>query len=158
MRVEQRNGSAAPVDFPVAASNGFANASGLADAFLTTFSYAPPDGDDAHPDDYGKARCESRYVVQNGVATLIGRTWRRYTHVTACGHPAVREETPTAAENERHRFLREHCSVFLLLVAAVGAAFALCFVDAGWGVNFVVYALLWSVCAHLALKKLGLAD
>ena len=71
--------------------------------------------------------------------------------------PAVREETPTAAENERHRFLREHCSVFLLLAAAVGAAFALCFVDAGWGVNFVVYALLWSVCAHLALKKLGLA-
>ena len=93
LRVEQRNGSAAPAVFPSATSNGFENASHLADAFLTTYSYAPPEGDDAHSDDYGKARCESRYVVRGGVATLTGRTWRRYTHVYADWRPAVREET-----------------------------------------------------------------
>ncbi|MBQ6328248.1 MAG: hypothetical protein IJI35_04465, partial [Kiritimatiellae bacterium] len=93
MRVEQRNSSPVPTDFPSATSNGFANASALADAFLTTFSYDPLEGDHAHVDDYGKVRCESRYVVRNGTATLIGRTWRRYTHVLAGGYPAVREET-----------------------------------------------------------------
>ena len=93
LRVEQRNGSAVPSDFPLATSNGFENASCLADAFLTTFSYTPLEGDDAHPDDYGKVRCESRYVVRCGSATLTGRTWRRYTHVSADGRPAVREET-----------------------------------------------------------------
>ena len=93
LRVEQRNGSAAPADFPVASSNGIENASGVRDAFLTVFSYEPPDGDDAHPDDRGKARCESRYVVRDGAATLVGRTWRRYTHVLASGLAAVREET-----------------------------------------------------------------
>jgi len=93
LRVEQRNGSAAPADFPSATSNGFENASCLADAFLTTFSYAPLDGDDAHSDDYGKVRCESRYVVRGGVAMLTGRTWRRYTHVFSDWRPAVKEET-----------------------------------------------------------------
>ena len=77
LRVEQRNGSAVPEEFPSASSNGFENASGLADAFLTTYSYAPLDGDDARSADRGKARCESRYVVRNGAATLVGRTWRR---------------------------------------------------------------------------------
>ena len=72
--------------------------------------------------------------------------------------PAVREETPVnTSESERHRFLRENCPVFLLLAAAVGAAFAVCFVNAGWGLNFVLYALIWSACAHLALQRLGLA-
>ena len=93
LRVEQRNASAVPSVFPAATSNGFENASGLSDAFLTTYSYEPLEFDDAHPDDYGKARCESRYVVRGGTATLIGRIWRRYTHVFAGGYPAVCEET-----------------------------------------------------------------
>ena len=93
LRVEQRNGSAVPADFPAATSNGFENAAGLADAFLTTFSYEPLDGDDEHADDFGKVRCESRYVVRGGVATLTGRTWRRFTHTTADWRPAVQEET-----------------------------------------------------------------
>ncbi len=93
LRVEQRNASAVPSVFPASTSNGFENASGLSDAFLTTYSYEPLEPDDAHSDDYGKARCESRYVVRGGTATLIGRTWRRYAHVFASGYPAVCEET-----------------------------------------------------------------
>ena len=93
LRVEQRNGSPAPTDFPRASSNGIENASSVQDAFLTVFSYDPLEGDDAHPDDRGKARRESRYVVRDGSATLVGRTWRRYSHVTAAGYPAVKEET-----------------------------------------------------------------
>ena len=97
LRVEQRNGSEVPDDFPHATSNGFENASGLADAFLTTFSYEPLGGDGAHADDYGKPRCESRYVVRGGVASLTGRTWRRYTHILYGARPAVKEETWRAA-------------------------------------------------------------
>ena len=97
LRVEQRNGSELPADFPSATSNGFENASGLADAFLTTFSYEPLVGDSAHADDYGKPRCESRYVVRGGVASLTGRTWRRYTHILYDARPAVKEETWRAA-------------------------------------------------------------
>ena len=103
LRVEQRNGSTVPEAFPSATSNGFENASGLADAFLTAFSYEPFDGDDAHPDDCGKVRCESRYVVRGGAATLVGRTWRRYTRAVACGCPAVKEETWRAASAAAER-------------------------------------------------------
>ncbi len=69
------------------------------------------------------------------------------------------EEQPLSRpEGERHRQLREDCPFYLLLAAAVGAAFALCFVRAGMlGLNAVAYTVVWTVCAHLALGRLGLA-
>ena len=96
LRVEQRNGSDVPAEFPSATSNGLVNASGLADAFVTAYDYTPLAGDDAHPDDYGRVRCESRFVVRGGQATLIGRTWHRFTHVTVDGIPALKDEQERA--------------------------------------------------------------
>ena len=80
LRVEQRNGSAVPQAFPSAGAGGAGQTAGIADAFLTTFDYSPVGGDDWNGNDNGKVRCESRYVVRNGTATLIARTWHRYTH------------------------------------------------------------------------------
>ena len=65
---------------------------------------------------------------------------------------------PVPGESKLHRSLRENCPSFLLLSSAVGGAFAACFVKAGgWGINFFLYALVWTVCAHLSLRRLGLA-
>ncbi len=63
------------------------------------------------------------------------------------------------AEPAAHRILRGNCRYFLALAAAAGAGFAVCFTDAGgWGLNFPVYFALWCALAHLAAKRLGLAD
>ncbi len=94
LRVEQRNGSAAPAVFPDVDEEGaLVSLSGLADAFVTVFDYTLLPGDAGHADEHGKVRTETRYVVENGVATCIGRTWRRFTHVVVCGYAAVKEET-----------------------------------------------------------------
>ena len=95
--VEQRNGSAAPAEFPTFASNRLAGVSGLADAFVTTYDYTPRTGDANSSDEFGEPRCETRYVVRGGVATVVARTWRRYAHVTCGPYAAVREETVRAA-------------------------------------------------------------
>ena len=97
MRVEQRNASSVPSVFPSATSNGFANASAIVDAFLTTYDYTPLAGDDAASNDHSRVRCETRYVVVDGTATMIGRTWHRYTHDTVDGYEIVRDETVRAA-------------------------------------------------------------
>ena len=97
LSVEQRNGSAVPDEYPSFVANRLAGVEGLADAFITTYEYTPLAGDAGSPDVFGKVRCETRYVVCGGVATVIARTWRRYTHV-ACGTlAAVQEETVRAA-------------------------------------------------------------
>ena len=97
MRVEQRNASAVPSVFPSATSNGFANASALTDAFLTTYDYTPLSGDDAATNDHSRVRCETRYVVVNGAATMIGRTWHRFTHGRNFGNETVKDEMMRAA-------------------------------------------------------------
>ena len=64
-----------------------------------------------------------------------------------------------APEGETHRKLREDCLYYLALAAVLGLVYALCFVNArGWGLNFVLYAAVWVVCAHLALRRLGVAN
>ena len=97
LRVEQRNGSDAPEEFPTFVSNRLAGVEGLADAYLTTYDYASLPGDAGSGEEWARARCETRYVVRSGAPTVIGRTWRRYTHVVAGGCPAVKEETWRAA-------------------------------------------------------------
>ena len=97
MRVEQRNASAVPSVFPSATSNGFVNASALVDAFLTTYDYTPLSGDAAATNDHSRVRCETRYVVVDGAATMIGRTWHLFTHGRNGGYETMCDETVRAA-------------------------------------------------------------
>ena len=106
LRVEQRNGSALPTVFPSVAGNGLLqNIVGLADATVTVFDYAPVAGDDRNGHDNGKVRCETRYVVRNGHATCIGKTWHCYTHSTdGNGYETIKDETWRAANSFADRF------------------------------------------------------
>ena len=97
LRVEQRNASMVPSVFPSATSNGFVNASALADAFLTTYDYTPHSGDDAATNDHSRVRCETRYVIVGGTETMIGRIWHLFTHGSVDGYETVRDETIRAA-------------------------------------------------------------
>ena len=115
LRIEQRNGAEMPQGLrnedeglgafwlSLAATN---LTSGLVappaslaacDAFVTVRDYAPLAGDSAHPDDAARPRIETRYVVANGVATAVGRTWTRYTRLSCGGYAAVKRETWRAA-------------------------------------------------------------
>ncbi len=62
-------------------------------AVATVSDYTPLEGDDAAAEDADKPRTVSRYLVENGTVTLIGRTLARYTHLTRDGFPAVKRET-----------------------------------------------------------------
>ena len=116
LRVEQRNGSAVPSEFPVLTTNGLENVEGLADAFVTTYDYTPLPGDGRHNDDYGRVRCETRYVAAGGTLTVIGRTWHVFTHgLTVGGYPVVRDDayravSPTAtfgAAGNAHSYIEQ---------------------------------------------------
>ena len=73
--------------------------------------------------------------------------------------PVPAEEPAPAPEGALHRKLRQDCLYFLSLAGVLGAAYAVCFVEAhGWGLNFVLYAAVWTVCAHLALHRLEVAN
>ena len=97
LRVEQRNGSPVPESFPSVDDGALGETGGLSDAWVTVSDYTPFSGDDVDPEDVGRVRCETRYVVRDGEALCIGRTWRRYTHVVHGGMPAVKCETWRAA-------------------------------------------------------------
>ena len=101
LRVEQRNGSALPTVFPSVAGNGLLqNVGGLADATVTVFDYTPIAGDDCNGHDNGKVRCETRYVVRNGHAICIGRTWHCYTRgIDGNGYETIKDETWRAANS-----------------------------------------------------------
>ena len=93
LRVEQRGDAVVPSDFPYVVSNVLYNASGLADAFVTVRDFTPLSGDSGHQDDAARPRIETRYVVTNGVATIVGRTWTRYTRLNRAGYAAIKAET-----------------------------------------------------------------
>ena len=79
-------------------------------AVATVSDYTPLEGDDAAAVDADKPRTVSRYLVENGTVTLIGRTWTRYTHGTANGYATVTEETITAgAQNVTISDARNAC-------------------------------------------------
>ena len=90
--VEQRNGSAVPLAFPTVISNALRNVSGLNDAFVTVYSYDPLVGDAEADVDFGCVRRMTRYVVRDGMATIIGCEWHRFTHLVRNGYPAVKNE------------------------------------------------------------------
>ena len=87
-----------PRDFPYLTADGeLAGLEGLADAYVTVSDYQPLADDTNASEENDLPRTETRYVVRGGRLTCIGKTWRRYTHRTACGWPSVREETWRAA-------------------------------------------------------------
>ena len=94
LRVEQRGESEMPWEnFPYVVSNVLHNASTLENAFVTVKDYAPFEGDACHQDDAAKPRQETRYVVVDGTAKVIGRTWWRYVRISRNGYDAIRKET-----------------------------------------------------------------
>ncbi len=93
LRIEQRGSAPVPSSFPFVVSNQLCNASALADAFVAVRDFTPPSGDSGHHDDAARPRMETRYVVTNGVATLVGRTWTRYTRLSRDGYAAIKAET-----------------------------------------------------------------
>ena len=97
LRIEQRGNSGIPSNFPYVISNVLYNVSGLADAFVTVRDFEPLSGDSRHTDDAARPRVETRYVVTNGVSTIIGRTWTRYTRLSRDGYAAIKKETWRAA-------------------------------------------------------------
>ena len=89
-RLDQRDGSAAPDEWGPYSIGDLPSC----DAFATVTDYAPCAGDSCHADDWDKPRTVSRYVVSDGTATLIARTWTRYVRgVAANGWPTVSETT-----------------------------------------------------------------
>ena len=93
LRIAQLGNAAVPSGFPYVISNVLYDASVLTDAFVTVWDFAPLDGDSCHEDDAARPRTETRHVVRDGAATLIGRTWTRYTRLTRDGYAAIRKET-----------------------------------------------------------------
>ena len=118
LRVEQRNGAAVPQgmrDEPegmrpfwlsLAATNltssPIPHPSSLSscDAFVTVYDYTPMDGDGRDAKDDGRVRRETKYVVSGGTATVVGRTWWRYTRRFSGGYETVRAEKWRAANAE----------------------------------------------------------
>jgi len=84
-RLEQRDGSQPPADATVWSLENLPSAT----AFATVFDYEPLAGDSSRSNDWEKARTESRYVVNNGEATLVGRTWTIYEHGFTNVYPVV---------------------------------------------------------------------
>ena len=91
--VEQRGSAPIPSASPYVVSNELYNASVLADAFVTVRDFTPLPGDSGHQDDAARPRIETRYVVTNGVAAIVGRTWTRYTRLNRDGYAAIKAET-----------------------------------------------------------------
>ena len=91
--VEQRGSAPIPSGSPYVISNELYNASALADAFVTVRDFTPLSGDSGHQDDAARPRIETRYVVTNGVAAIVGRTWTRYTRLNRDGYAAIKAET-----------------------------------------------------------------
>ncbi len=92
LRIEQRRNAVVPESFPCVVSNELFDVATLTDAIVTVYDYVPHAGDSCHGDDSALPRTETRYVVQNGVATFTGRTWCRYTRLVRDGHDAVKKE------------------------------------------------------------------
>ena len=95
-RLDQRNGS------PVVDADWDWSMSHLPDeeSFATVCDYTPLPGDDRNVKDADKVRTESRYVVRNGMATLIGRTWRMYVRGEGLFGDTVEVTTVRAASPE----------------------------------------------------------
>ena len=93
LSIEQRGDAEIPSSFPYVVSNELYGVSALADAFVTVRDFVPLDGDSCYEDDAARPRTETRYVVRDGAAILVGRTWIRYTRLYRDSHAAIKKET-----------------------------------------------------------------
>ena len=100
MRVEQRDGADVPTAFPRAEGEALTELPRELVAFVTLFDYTPLAGDADDPDEHCRLRRETRFAVSDGRATVIARTWHRYTHPVAGGYAATMRETWRAASAE----------------------------------------------------------
>ena len=108
LTLEQFNGSECPIStLANLNANAFDNGNVIqwlsAQQFIATatvYDYTPLAGDDANSADADKVRIESRFLLENGSVTLIGRTWTRYTHGETNGYATVTVETITAGAQE----------------------------------------------------------
>ena len=100
LEVRQRGKAQVPDVFPYVEANALFEVRTVEDAFVTVYGYAPFEGDAGHADDAAKAREETRYVVRSGMATVIGRKWRRYTRLCRNGYEAIKEETWKASSHD----------------------------------------------------------
>ncbi|MBQ7667606.1 MAG: hypothetical protein IJS46_06395, partial [Kiritimatiellae bacterium] len=103
LRIEQRCGAPVPAfafGQDLTASQGFPaspEASSISNAFVTVFGCETLPGDTQSPDDFLKPRLEERYVLENGVATLVSRSWHRHTRDSSQSIPVEKHETWRAA-------------------------------------------------------------
>lgn len=98
LRVEQRNGSATPgpesyEGWGTRDEAGLPPLAGMPEAFVTVYGYSALPGDSCRNEDVGRVRCETRYAVRNGTATMISRQWNRYTSGWYLWYPTLRRET-----------------------------------------------------------------
>ena len=108
LTLDQYNGSECPTNALLAVeADAFDDASPLewlqtldVSAIATLFDYTPLAGDGNSSADTMKPRTESRYLVADGTATLIGRTWTRYTHGAAGGYATITVETIRAGAQD----------------------------------------------------------
>ncbi|MGN0855300.1 MAG: lipid II-degrading bacteriocin [Kiritimatiellia bacterium] len=99
LTLTQRNGSDFPWTHPYVTGDGsIAGLEGVTDAMMTVCGYEPFGTDSRHRDDAGKVRLEESYVVRNGIATLVSRTWSAYTRVIVAGYVAIRRDEWRAAD------------------------------------------------------------
>ena len=99
-RLDQRDGSEVPAD---ALDYSITNLPPVSAAFATTYDYSPLAGDEGRSNDWKKVRTESKYVVENGVAILIGRTWNTYGRGTSDGYPTIVQTKERAASQTAQR-------------------------------------------------------
>ncbi|MGN0833896.1 MAG: RHS repeat domain-containing protein, partial [Kiritimatiellia bacterium] len=108
LTLDQHEGSECPKEFlSELAADAFDSADALAwlqsqafAAIATVYDYTPLAGDDAAAADVDKVRICSRYLVEDGAVTLIGRAWTRYTHGTSNGYASVTVETTNAGAQD----------------------------------------------------------
>ena len=104
LTLTQRNGSDLPWSHPSVTGDGsVVGLEGVSDAMMTVFGYEPFGTDSRHRDDAGKVRLEENYVVRNGSATLVSRTWTAYVRVTVAGCAAIRRDEWRAADGDADR-------------------------------------------------------
>ncbi|MBO7206035.1 MAG: hypothetical protein J6W10_00305, partial [Kiritimatiellae bacterium] len=120
LEVRQRGKAQVPDVFPYVETNALFEVQTVEDAFVTVYGYAPFEGDAGHADDAAKAREETRYVVRSGMATVIGRKWRRYTRLYRNGYEAIKEETWKASSHDSARDATSNSYSYEIVYAQAG--------------------------------------
>ena len=96
LRLDQWNGSAVPETIDDGTEWTLVSLPAGTECTATTYDYLPLSGDTGAAEDADRPRILTRYLVRNGHATLIGRTWSVYTHDDTGALPTVTVRTERA--------------------------------------------------------------